>query len=272
MVDVSFVTVPPSLKRDCFRLAPRKDDKRLGCLAKTKRMSLRYSEAISSLVIANPSLVFANPLLVFASEAKQSSYNNSGYKSMEQEQKVYSISEYLDLVNNGLKQFSVKIMGEVGKIGFGSTGHVYFSLRDEQDKSVMDCIIWAGKYKLYGINLQEGMKIIALGTPGIYKQTGRFSFVAESIELAGEGQLKKEYEKLKEKLQAEGVFDLANKRPLPMYPQRIGVITSKQGAVIGDFLSNIGKFGFKISMIDSRVEGQLAIFDLLGAIKTFRKK
>jgi exodeoxyribonuclease VII large subunit len=98
------------------------------------------------------------------------------------------------------------------------------------------------------------------------------SFICDTIELAGEGALKKEYDRLLKLLTAQGLFEPTRKRPLPQYLRRIGVITSKQGAVIHDFLNNIGKFGFQIEFIDSRVEGQLAVADLLSSIKTFEKR
>jgi len=175
------------------------------------------------------------------------------------------------LLNIGLKSSKAKIVGEVGEAKAGPTGHVYFTLKDEKDQSMMSCIIWKSRYQLYGVKLQEGMKIMASGYPEIYPPSGRLSFIAETIELAGEGELKKQYDELKKKLEKEGVFAEERKRPIPRYPQKIGVITSKQGAVIADFLNNIGKFGFKIKMIDSRVEGQEAVRDLLASIKTFRK-
>ncbi len=185
---------------------------------------------------------------------------------------IFSISEYIELLNIGLKRSKAKIIGEVGKVDFATSGHVYFSLRDEKDKSKIECIIWKSNYGLYGVDLKEGVKIIATGCPNIYAPSGKLSFIADAIELSGEGALKKEYERLKKQLAAEGLFAEERKRPLPFYPQKIGLITSKKGAVLGDFLSNIGKFGFKIKMIDSRVEGQEAVPDLLSAIKTFRKE
>jgi len=132
--------------------------------------------------------------------------------------------------------------------------------------------MWRSRYGLFGIKLKEGDKIIAEGYSDIYKLTGKLSFIAETIELAGEGRLKKEYEELKKKLAGEGIFEESKKRAIPMYVQKIGIITSKQGAVLADFLSNIGSCGFKIKMIDSRVEGQSAITDLLSAVRTFREK
>jgi len=99
-----------------------------------------------------------------------------------------------------------------------------------------------------------------------------FSFICNAIELAGEGALKKAYEALKKKLEREGLFASERKRKLPPYPQTIGIITSKQGAVINDFLTNIGKFGFKLELIDTRVEGPMAVGDILAAIKTFKQR
>ena len=188
------------------------------------------------------------------------------------EDKIYSVSGYITILNVELRKHGAKIIGEVGKVAIYPSGHAYFSLRDEKDQSMINCIIWKARYELFGVEIKEGMKIIATGRPDIYKQTGRFSFIVETIELAGEGALKKEYEKLKKKLDDEGIFDDSKKRIIPAYPQNIGIITSEHGAVLADFLSNIGNYGFKIKMVDSRVEGQAAIADLLSAIKTIAKK
>ena len=127
------------------------------------------------------------------------------------EEKVFSISEYIAILNTELRKCAAKIIGEVGKVDIYPSGHVYFSLRDEKDQSVINCIIWKSKYELFGIEIEEGIKIIATGRPDIYKQTGRLSFIAETIELAGEGILKKEYEKLKKKLGDEGIFEESKK-------------------------------------------------------------
>lgn len=193
-------------------------------------------------------------------------------KNTERDERIFSVSEFIELLNIGLKRSQAKIVGEVSEAKIGPTGHVYFSLKDEVDGSVMNCIIWKYRYGLYGIKLEEGIKVIASGYPEIYAPSGRLSFIAETIELAGQGALKKEYEQLKKKLAEEGIFAEEKKRPIPAYAQRIGLITSKQGAVLADFLNNIGKFGFQIKMIDSRVEGQEAVADLLASIKTFKKQ
>lgn len=187
-------------------------------------------------------------------------------------EKIFSISEYINVLNSGLKEYRAKIIGEISEAKMGSSGHIYFALKDENDGSVIYCIIWKSRYNIYGVELKEGLKIIASGCPNVYAPSGRLSFIADSIEYAGEGALKKEYERLKQKLAGEGIFDKAKKRAIPKYPQKIGLITSRQGAVISDFLTNIGNFGFKIKFIDSRVEGQAAVGDLLSSIRTFKKK
>jgi len=187
-------------------------------------------------------------------------------------EKIFSVSDYIKIVNQGLKDFRSKIIGEVSEVSFGPTGHVYFTLKDEKSGSIIKCVIWKSRYDIYGIELKEGIKIIATGYPEIYAPWGKLSFISEVIEHAGEGTLKKEYEKLKEKLTKEGLFEEARKRPIPKYPKKVGIITSKQGAVLADFLNNLGRFGFKIKMIDSRVEGQIAISDLLLSIKMMKKE
>ncbi|HYC83542.1 MAG TPA: exodeoxyribonuclease VII large subunit, partial [Candidatus Paceibacterota bacterium] len=97
-----------------------------------------------------------------------------------------------------------------------------------------------------------------------------FNFNCETIELVGEGALKAAYEKLKAKLEAEGVFDPTKKRPLPEYPHKIGLITSNKGDAIHDFTSNLGKYGYAVKFLDSRVEGQQAVKDLLEAVEYFK--
>lgn len=193
-------------------------------------------------------------------------------KNQQKDEKIFSVSDYIKIVNQGLKTFRSKIIGEISEVSFGPTGHVYFTLKDEKDESIIKCVIWKSRYDIYGIELKEGIKIIATGYPEIYAPWGKLSFKSEVIEHAGEGTLKKEYEKLKEKLIKEGLFEEVRKRPIPKYPQKVGIITSKQGAVLADFLNNLGRFGFKIKMIDSRVEGQAAIADLLLSIKTLKKE
>ncbi len=185
-------------------------------------------------------------------------------------EKVYSVSDFLNLINSNLSDFQATIRGEVSSVN--KKGHVYFSLKDKDDESVINCLIWESNYQLAGINLEIGMEIIAHGIPEVYKSRGQFTFKAQAIELVGEGSLKKAYDILKKKLALEGLFDEERKKPLPNLPFKIGLITSKDGAVIHDFQSNLGRFGYKITFVDARVEGVMAVKDLISAVRYFKEK
>lgn len=200
--------------------------------------------------------------------------NGEGLKLPDNENqanKPLSVSRYLDFLNREMGKFYARIQGEISSIDVRDRV-IYFSLKDSEDGSVINCLIWKSDYKLSGVEFEAGMEVILEGAPDIYKPNGRLSFKASSVELVGEGALKKAYDQLKKKLDAEGLFSKERKRTIPTYPQKIGIITSRQGAVLADFLSNIGNYGFKIKLIDSRVEGQTAVADLLLSIKTMKKE
>lgn len=184
---------------------------------------------------------------------------------------IFSIAEYITFINQVLKPIEFKVIGEVTKVTHAPSGHVYFTLKDKKEDVVLDCIMWKGNYFINSVKLESGMEIIVSGTPTIYPHSGRFSYIVKTIERVGEGALKKAYLTLKRTLEQEGLFSEQRKRPMPTLVQKIGVITSKQGAVIHDFINNVGVHGFDIRFVDSRVEGQEAVYDLLSSINTLRK-
>lgn len=208
-------------------------------------------------------------ILALVNNKEEKDFNDNSKEKKKDE--PLSISKYLNLLNTQLSGNKARIQGEISSLKFQGRV-VYFALKDADDGSMMNCLMWESTYKLSGVSFEVGMEVILNGSPEIYKPNGRLSFKAISAELVGEGALRIAYEKLKEKLQKEGLFDEARKKPIPIYPNKIGLITSKEGAVIADFFSNIGKFGYKVSFIDSRVEGQLATEELLNSIKTFKNK
>lgn len=183
-----------------------------------------------------------------------------------------TVSQYLDKLNTTLKGEKAKILGEVSGMQLHQSGHLYFSLLDKADRSKIDCVLWKSKYDIYGKIVQNGTEVLVTVVPNIYKPWGKLSAQVEVVELVGEGALQVAYEKIKKKLELEGLFAEERKRPLPQYPHKIGVITSKSGAVINDFLTNIGKFGYEILFVDSKVEGAEATPDLLSAVETLRDK
>ncbi|MGB3988791.1 MAG: exodeoxyribonuclease VII large subunit [Minisyncoccales bacterium] len=183
------------------------------------------------------------------------------------------VSQFIEFTNEVLRRIRARLIGEVSDLKRDANGHYWFSLRDKKNGNTLRCVIWKYNYQICGVDLKNGIEVILFGSVDIYPVSGQLSFKAETVELVGEGALKKAYDELKEKLSKEGVFDLDKKREIPEYPQRIGIITSlRSGTVIHDFTSNLGKFGFKIKAIDSRVEGQEAVEKLLRAINLFKKE
>ncbi|MEQ1561346.1 MAG: exodeoxyribonuclease VII large subunit [Nitrospira sp.] len=189
------------------------------------------------------------------------------------DREIISVSQYLDKLNNTLKGERAKIVGEVSGVQmYEGRSYLYFSIKDSKDSSTVKCFMWKRDFALSGVTLRDGVEVIITAYPNIYKPNGGLTMQVEVIELVGEGALQIAYEKLKKKLELEGLFAESKKREIPEYPHRIGVITSRSGAVINDFLTNIGKFGFEIIFVDSKVEGQDAIKDLLGAVNTLKNK
>ena len=186
---------------------------------------------------------------------------------------IFSVSSYLDKLNSTLKTERAKINGEISGLQmYEGRSYLYFSLKDSKDGSTIKCFMWKNDYKISGVDLRDGLEVVITAYPNIYKPNGGLTLQVELVELIGEGALKIAYEELKRKLETEGLFSDSKKREIPVYPHRIGVITSKSGAVINDFLTNIGKFGFEIIFVDSKVEGQDAIKDLLASVKTLETK
>jgi exodeoxyribonuclease VII large subunit len=187
-------------------------------------------------------------------------------------QKPLTVSEYVNFLKEELKQFEATIVGEISSLDFGPGGHVYFSLQDEDDNSILRCALWNFRYKSFGIELEPGMEVVVRGYPDVYAPRGSLTFIVESIKPIGEGELKKAYEKLKKKLETDGLFDEDKKHPVKDYPVKIGLITSTLGAAIHDFNNNLGKYGYQVKIMDSRVEGVEAVDDLIRSMKLFQKQ
>ncbi len=181
------------------------------------------------------------------------------------------VADFLNGINATLSRQYARIEGEVTSVKDSYATAIYFTIKDTTRDALLNCVVWRTTYNQNGVPLKEGDAIIVSGTPEIYAARGTFSLKVSTIEYAGEGQLKRSYDELRAKLTAEGLLDPAEKRPLPQYPQRIGVITSRSGVVIQDFSANLGRYGFQVSLVDSRVEGKDAIHELLAALKTLAK-
>src|SRR5215469_6857292 len=151
----------------------------------------------------------------------------------------YSVSELAFALKRTLEDAYgfVRLRGELSKVTFHSNGHVYLSLKDE--RACIDGVVWKGSVRGLGVRPEQGMEVIVTGKVTTYPAGSRYQIIIESMEAAGVGALLAQLEKLKAKLQAEGLFDPARKRPLPSMPEVVGVITSPTGAVIRDILHRI---------------------------------
>ncbi|MDD2909942.1 MAG: exodeoxyribonuclease VII large subunit [Candidatus Pacebacteria bacterium] len=183
-----------------------------------------------------------------------------------------SVSDFIRKINFTLSSHISRIQGEVTSVNKAYPKVIYFKIKDDKEDALLNCIIWKSIYEQNGIDLKVGDKIIITGVPEVYSKNGSLSLKTRTIEYIGEGALKKAYEELYKKLDAEGLFAFDRKRDLPKYPMRIGVITSKAGVVMQDLSSNLGRYGYKMTIIDSRVEGKDAVHELLTSIRTMAKE
>ena len=129
---------------------------------------------------------------------------------------------------------SVWLEGEISNLARPASGHWYFSLKDESAQ--VRCAMFRNRSMLVRFPVKDGARVIARGRVSLYEARGEFQVVIDHLEEAGEGALRRRFEELKRKLLAEGLFDAAQKKPLPTLPRRIGVITSPTGAALRDIL------------------------------------
>lgn len=178
---------------------------------------------------------------------------------------ILSVADYITLVNTNLEVLTdIVVEGEVSEFKISQQKWVTFRLKDEKVEASLECFTVIFKLN---VPLENGMKIRVQGRPRIYPRYGRFSINVENIELAGEGSLKRAFEITKAKLQAEGLFSLARKRPLPEFPERIALITSPDAAAYTDFLKVLRhRFGgLRIYFLPVKVQGRDAIGEIVSA-------
>ncbi len=152
------------------------------------------------------------------------------------ERDIYSVSrlnrEARALLEGGLP--SVWIEGELSNFSRPASGHWYFTLKDEAAQ--VRCAMFRQRNLLVRATPRDGMQVLLRARVGLYEPRGDFQLIADHLEEAGEGELRRRFELLKQRLAAEGLFDAARKRPLPRLPRRIGVVTSPHGAALHDVL------------------------------------
>ena len=176
-----------------------------------------------------------------------------------QESQSLSVSQALQVAKNQLEGFTLRIVGEVsGYKGVGNYAGVYFSLTDKD--STLNCLVWRSIFESLDIELYDGMLVEAVGKFNVFPKKGTLSFSISHMQPAGEGLLRAAVAERLAKLQREGLTDSSLKKPLPEFPEKIGVVTSPQGKVIHDVIRTLDRrypvaevlfFGTKVEGVDA---------------------
>src|SRR3972149_7044529 len=149
---------------------------------------------------------------------------------------VLSVSRLNDFARNLLEEAIgfVWVEGELSNVSIPTSGHIYFTLKDP--KAQVRCAMFRGTNRHLGFNPKDGLKVLVRAKVSLYTPRGDYQLLVEKMLESGDGLLRQAFEKLKKQLLEEGLFSPAHKKPLPLYPKQIGVITSPTGAAIRDIL------------------------------------
>lgn len=174
-----------------------------------------------------------------------------------------------DRLENDPRLHNLWAKGEVSNFVYHRSGHRYFTLKDRD--SQLSCVLFKNQGYEIGFELKNGQNILVFGDVGVYRPQGRVQLVARGIKRdEGLGYRYLQFEALKKKLDAEGLFALERKRALPKYPSRIGIVTSPQGAALRDVLRTIGAYPAEILLSPAQVQGDGAEESIALAIRKLR--
>ncbi len=185
---------------------------------------------------------------------------------------VSDLTRYLrQILENDRQLQDIWVLGEVSNFSRPSSGHIYFTLKDEA--SSLRCVMWRTAVVRQAFIPREGDAVEVHGSLGIYEVSGTYQLYADHIRPTGEGILYQEFLRLKARLEAEGVFDPARKRPIPRWPRRIGIVTSPTGAALRDMLNTIRRRYPLVEVIlaPTPVQGEDAPAGIVAAVKALNR-
>ncbi|HEY6951376.1 MAG TPA: exodeoxyribonuclease VII large subunit [Bacteroidota bacterium] len=187
---------------------------------------------------------------------------------MQEEKKVLSVSDITRQIKQSLetKFPRVWIQGEISNFKQHSSGHLYFTLKDEGAQ--ISALMWRSRAENLAVVPEDGMKVIVRGAVTVYPPRGNYQIDCDQIQPVGVGELQLAFERLKKKLAAEGLFDQEHKRPIPEYPERIGIVTSETGAALQDIRSVLSRRfpSVEVILYPVRVQGVGAAEEIATAI------
>ncbi|MCX0392984.1 exodeoxyribonuclease VII large subunit [Clostridium perfringens] len=186
---------------------------------------------------------------------------------------VGEVNNYVKkLVENDFILKNLNVKGEISNLKFHSSGHIYFSLKDENSK--VNCIMFKNNAVNLDFRLEEGMKVEIKARLGVYHKEGTYQLYCENIKKSGIGELFEEFHKLKKELSEEGIFDEKYKRALPKFPKRIGIITARTGAAVRDIINVIQRRNKSLDIIlyPAKVQGENAADSIIEGIRYFNNE
>lgn len=188
--------------------------------------------------------------------------------------KIITVSELTGDIKSLLEDNfpALWISGEISNLKMAASGHAYFTLKD--DKAQISSVMFRGAVSKLKFNLEDGLELIVHGRVSVYEPRGQYQIILDSAEPKGLGALQLAFEQLKNKLSAEGLFDEAHKKPLPILPKKIGLITSAQGAVVHDMVNVITRRypGMALLIYPVRVQGDGAAAEIALAIREMNER
>jgi len=182
--------------------------------------------------------------------------------------RIYTVSEITKLVKLQIENAfpAVWVEGEVSNFHRHSSGHLYFTLKDE--RSQLRGVMFRGEARKVAFELKDGLQVVCRGRLNVYEPRGEYQIIVERVEPKGKGALQLAFEQLKEKLRVEGLFDPKNKKPLPLFPKNVGIVTSPRGAAIIDILRTLERRFARLHILiyPVKVQGGGAAEEIVGGI------
>lgn len=194
--------------------------------------------------------------------------------AVQDNRKIYRVSEITRLIRVALEnEFgSLWVEGEISNLRRPSSGHLYFTLKDESAQ--IAAVFFKGGQRGLTFELKDGLKARIYGEISVYEASGQYQIIVRKVEEAGKGSLQEVFEALKKKLAAEGLFDESRKKPIPVLPRHVGIVTSPTGAAIHDILSILSRRfpNLHIVIAPVKVQGEGAAQEIAAAIDLFNKR
>ena len=191
-------------------------------------------------------------------------------------QNIYSVFQVNGYIKNMFTQDfmlkSISVRGEASNVKYHSSGHIYFTLKDE--KSTLACVMFAGNRKGLTFRIEEGRQIVVKGTIDIYERDGKYQLYAREITLDGNGQLFERFEALKQELLEMGMFAPEYKQPIPKYAKVIGVVTAPTGAAVRDIINIASRRNpyVQVLLYPAIVQGDAAVASIVTGIHALEEK